>query len=501
MKKFLLVFTCLIVSLMMKAQTLPTGFFKTSIVTGLQFPVAFDVAPDGRYFITLKGGSTAGSCSNGKIMVYSSAGTLLSTFYNLTDSVQCDFERGLLGIAIDPNFSVNHYVYAYYNHKYAGDERIRVMRFTEVSNVGTAPVKLLDLDVSNTIPGNHVGGIIEFRPTEPTKLYVTIGDLARGQTLAQDTSLNYADTKNTPYGKILRINSDGTIPTDNPFYDDGNPATGNDDRIWSYGHRNMFGLAWSPLTDTMYLSENGYNRWDEVNVIHKGSHYGWISCEGKYKYNSATVLCNNPSFVDPIAEWAAPLPAITGIMYYSGSVIPSLDNHLLVADNDYGRIYNLTLGNAPAYDVVTSNVIWADLTSGTEGGLTTIKQGTDGCIYALNGGYISTGKIFRVCPVGVGINSNFKPENTLGQNYPNPMSGKSQIDFGVSDNSFVTLDIFDVTGRKLKILVNESVEPGNHTVEINDMDKFAEGNYYYKIEIKQNNKVVFSETKKMMLVK
>jgi glucose/arabinose dehydrogenase len=360
---------------------------------------------------------------------------------------------------------------------------------------------VLDLDVSNTIPGNHVGGIIEFRPTEPSKLYVTIGDLARGQTLAQDTSLNYADTKNTPYGKVLRINKDGSIPTDNPFYDDGNPATGNDDRIWSYGHRNMFGMAWSPLTDTMYLSENGYNKWDEVNVVHKGANYGWITCEGKYLYNSTATLCNKPGLVNPIAEWPSPLPAITGIMYYSGSVISSLNNHLLVADNDNGRIYDLTLGNAPAYDVVTSNVVWADLTSGTEGGLTTIKQGADGCIYAMNGGYTTNGKIYRVCPVGVGINQAPKVENILGQNYPNPATGRTQIDYSVSEASSVSLELFDVTGKLIKTLVNGNVEQGAHTIEIGDVNKFAEGSYFYKIEVKQNNKTVFTETKKMMIVK
>jgi glucose/arabinose dehydrogenase len=500
MKKQLLSLLFLSACALMNAQTIPAGFVKTNIVTGLEYPVAFAVTPDGKYYITQKGGNMAGSCANGKILVYSAAGALVSTFYDLTDSVQCDFERGLLGIAIDPNFAVNHYVYAYYNHKYAGDERIRVMRFTEVSNVGTAPVKILDLDVSNTIPGNHVGGIIEFRPTEPTKLYVTIGDLARGQALP-DTALNYADTRNTPYGKVLRINSDGTIPSDNPFYDDGNPATGMDDRIWSFGHRNMFGMAWSPVTDTMYLSENGYNRWDEVNVIHRGRSYGWITCEGNYLYNSATVPCTNPSFVNPIAEFGTPLPAITGIMYYSGTVIPSLNNHLLVADNDYGRIYDLTLGNAPAYDIVTSKVQWADLTATGEGGLTTIKQGANGCIYAMNGGYTTNGKIYRVCPIGVGIDPHSKPENSMGQNYPNPSSGRTQVDYTISASSFVSIEVYDVTGRKIKTVMNANAEAGTHTVEISDMDKFAEGSYFYKIEVKQNSKTVFTETKRMMIVK
>jgi glucose/arabinose dehydrogenase len=232
------------------SQTIPTGFVKTNVITGLQYPVHFDVSADQRYFITQKGGNASGSCANGKILVYSNSGALLSTFYDLTDSVQCDFERGLLGLALDPSFSTNHYVYAYYNHKYNGDERIRVVRFTESNNIGTNPLIILDINVAENIAGNHVGGIIEFKPTDPQKLFITIGDLAKGQSLAADTSTNYADSKNTPYGKILRINTDGTIPTDNPFYDDGNVASGNDDRIWSFGHRNIFGLCFNSVSYT-----------------------------------------------------------------------------------------------------------------------------------------------------------------------------------------------------------------------------------------------------------
>ena len=283
------------------SQTIPTGFVKTNVITGLQYLVHFDVSADQRFFITQKGGNSSGSCANGKILVYSNSGALLSTFYDLTDSVQCDFERGLLGLALDPGFSSNHYVYAYYNHKYNGDERIRVVRFTESNNIGTNPLIILDINVAENIAGNHVGGIIEFKPNT-TKLFITIGDLAKGQSLAADTSTNYADTKNTPYGKILRINTDGSIPTDNPFYDDGNVASGNDDRIWSYGHRNIFGLCFNPNNGSLYASENGYNKWDEVDFITPGNNYGWITCEGNYRYNSTSVLCSYPGLTNPIAQ-------------------------------------------------------------------------------------------------------------------------------------------------------------------------------------------------------
>ena len=504
MKKIILILSILffsVVTFKTTAQTLPAGYVKTTMVTGLAYPVAFDFTPDGRYLITLKGGNAAGACANGKIMTYSSAGTLLSTFYDLTDSVNCDFERGLLGICIDPNFTTNHYVYAYYVHKWLTANSLRVIRFTEVANVGTSPTVILNIDLNPyTVAGNHVGGNVHFRPSDPNRLYVSIGDLAFHQ---GDSVLNYANKLNKPFGKNLRINSDGTIPTSNPYYDDGDPATGNDDRIWTWGHRNPFDFCFSPVSDSMYTSENGWNAYDEINLVVKGKNYGWSACEGNYIVTTGgatTTPCANANYVNPITTWSAPLGGITGIVYYSGSVMPEFDNHLLVADNDYGRVYDLTLGNAPAYNTVTSNVLWADLTS--TGGLTTMKEGSDGCIYAMKGGYTTSGQIYRICHTPTGVVSNETVANVIGQNYPNPTTGSTQIDYTVSQTSTVSIELYDVTGRKIRTILNATgITAGTHTVEIFDLEKFAAGSYFYKMEVKQNSKIVFSETKRMVISK
>ena len=188
------------------AQTYTT----TTVFSGLQMSVAFDIASDGRFFCTQKGdGGTPASPGTATIVVYNSAGVLIGTFYDLSDSVNSDFERGLLGITLDPDFDNNHYVYVYYNHRLAGDERIRIVRFTEVSNVGTSPTIIFDLDVSNSIAGNHVGGNLHFRPSDPTHIYFTIGDLAYQQ---GNPALNYADDLDKPYGKVLRISSSPLAP-------------------------------------------------------------------------------------------------------------------------------------------------------------------------------------------------------------------------------------------------------------------------------------------------
>lgn len=507
MKKLILLSSFFMLSMLaLKAQTLPATYTATNVVTNIRYAADFDWLPDGRYIATQKG-DNAYPAANAFIKIYSSAGVLLGTYYDLTDSVDSDFERGLLGIAVDPNFATNNYIYAYYDYRNPAQNKlqIRVVRFTTVGNVGTNPTIILNIQYAtsaSTYAGNHFGGIIRFRPSQPNKLYIQLGDLAYNQSGAS-AALNYADELDKPYGKILRINTDGTIPTDNPFYDDGNPATGNDDRIWTYGNRNMFGMCFSPVTDTMYSAENGYNTWDEFNVVHKGGNYGWNTCEGNYINSSTTTPCTTPGVIAPITTWGSPLPAVTGCLYYSGTLMPEFNNHMLITDNDYGRVYDCTLGNAPAYDIITSKVTWFDnAPAGSGGGLLAMKQGAEGCIYILRGGYTTAGYIMRICPTGMGVDANEGFENTVGQNYPNPTTGATQIDYSVSDASTVSIELFDVTGRKIKTILNSvDVPAGKHTADVTGVNNFSNGSYFYKMVVKQDNKIVFSETKRMLIVK
>jgi glucose/arabinose dehydrogenase len=502
MKKVILFLFSVFAFAGIRAQTLPSTYVQSSIVTGLIYPSDFDWLPDGRYIVTQKGGNT-NPASNATIKLFQANGTAIGTFYDLTDSVDAAGEHGLHGIAVDPDFTNNHYVYAYYTYRVGSVKALRVVRLTEASNVGTAPKLIFNQVYSDLVPAitttNHVGGIIRFRPSQPDKIYIEIGDLAYNQSNA---SLNYANKLNYPYGKILRINKDGTIPTDNPYYDDGNVKTGKDDRIWSYGHRNMFGMCFNPVTDSMYESENGLDTWDEFNIIHKGGNYGWATCEGNYKNGSTSQPCNDPSLINPMATWGTPLPSVTGCLYYSGTIMPEFNNHILVADNDYGILYDLTLGNAPAYDVVTNKSNFADIVTGTGGtGLTTIRQGKEGCIYAMKGGYTTSGTIYRICPKSLDINSTDGIVNELGQNYPNPTNGKTQIDYSVVQASTVTITLMDVTGRAIRTLLNAQVLPGTHKLEINDLNGLSSGSYFYKMDVLQQDKVNFSQTKQLIITK
>lgn len=496
MKKQLL---CLITLLLfVSAGASAQIYTTTTLVSGLSNPVAFDVAPDGRFFLTQKGGVSLPT-ANAQIKVYSSSGTYIGIFYDLTDSVNADFERGLLGITLDPDFSNNHYVYVYYNYNSDsqtgnGDERIRISRFTEVNNVGTNPTLIFDLDVSNSIAGNHVGGNLHFRPSDPNHIYFTIGDLAYQQT---NPTLNYANKLTSPYGKHLRISKSPLAPppTDNPFYDDGDPLTGNCDWIWSYGHRNPFDFCFSSVSDSLYSSENGLNTWDEMNMVHKGGFYGWGNCEGFYLNSSTSILCNAPNAIDPIEDWGSPLPSITGIIAYSGQVMPEFDNHVLIADNNYGRIYDITLCNAPAYNQFVSRTQWMDVVT-ESGGLTTLKQGIEGCVYAMKGGYTSNGKIYRICPQGLYVEEQLQ-DVFFSNAAPNPFSDRTELSFTTGREAMVTLTLYDMTGRKLVDLANGNRAPGSHKLIVDAQAlNLAPGNYMVMLNVEGTVK-----TTKLMVTK
>jgi glucose/arabinose dehydrogenase len=436
-------------------------------VTGLNQPVAFEFIPATTNVIITHKLADA--------RIYNlSTGSLVSTFWTFTDSLNSGFERGVLGVCVDPNYSSNHYVYIYYIHSNppnsSTNQRSRVVRFTQSGNAGTSPFIVFDY-LLGTIAGNHVGGNIRFGVDG--KLYISLGETA----VSSNSQL-----LTNPRGKILRINSNGTIPSDNPYYDDGNPATGNDDRIWVWGCRNTFDFCISPVNDSIYASENGGSAFDEVNFIKKGKNYGWPNCEG---------YCNpyNPSYKNPMHTWGSPLPAVTGIMVYNGSQMPWLSGKLLVADNDNGRIYRCDLNGT--LDSVVSRAQIFDLD-----GLTTLKQGGDGYIYALNGGYTGAGKIYRIKPDPTGIDPNGTPVSfSLKQNYPNPFNPSTSIEYVLDKKGFVTLKITDVLGNEISVLYSGVKLAGEHTVEWN-AGGFPSGVYFYSLNVEGN-----TDFKKMVLMK
>ena len=264
--------------------------FQTSLVVGdgLDEPSGFEIAPDGRIFVLERAGL---------IKIVKNGQLLPTPFADLPSEASGD--RGLIGIAFDPEFGVaNNYVYFYYT---GHDLLNHLVRFDADTDVGTnGPFQLFQTQSPSQLL--HVGGSIRFGPDG--KLYFAVGDNGNGAN-AQDLS--------SPHGKILRINKDGSIPTDNPFY--GQP--GKLGAVWAYGFRNPWRFQFDSLTGQMYGGDVGDFTWEEVNHIVKGGNYGWPLHEGACTANCA-------GFIDPIYAYNhnGLSAAVTGGPVYRGSMFP-----------------------------------------------------------------------------------------------------------------------------------------------------------------------------------
>src|ERR1043166_1000800 len=270
--------------------TVPTGFTDTLVANGLTNPTAMAFAPDGRIFV----------CEQGGTLRVIKNGALLPTPF-LTVTVDSAGERGLLGIAFDPNFVSNQLVYVYYTVPTPAHNR--VSRFTANGDVALAGSEVVLMELPNlSTATNHNAGAIHFGADGD--LYIATGDNANG---------NNAQSFSTVLGKMLRITSTGAIPTDNPFF---NQTTGDNRSIWALGLRNPFTFAFQPGTGRMFINNVGQSTWEEINDGIAGANYGWPICEGP---------CSppDPRFTDPIYFYANTGVdcAITGGTFYNPDVV------------------------------------------------------------------------------------------------------------------------------------------------------------------------------------
>jgi uncharacterized repeat protein (TIGR03806 family) len=241
-----------------RAAKLPEGFTETVLVTGINGATAMDFAPDGRLFVCEQ---------TGALRVVQNDVLLPRPF--LTVKVDSSWERGLLGVAFDPHFDKNNYVYVNYISPDPYPHH-RISRFTADGDTAApgSEVVLFEGDDQNKLGGGvkngHQGGAIHFG--KDGKLYVAIGDQTAGAP-AQDLK--------TLQGKILRLNADGSIPEDNPFYQ---RTTEKYRAIWALGLRNPFTFAFQPGNGRMFINDVGGAN-EEINVGAAGANYGWPTVE------------------------------------------------------------------------------------------------------------------------------------------------------------------------------------------------------------------------------
>jgi len=285
------------------------------LAENLEVPWAIDIAEDGRLFFTER---------PGRIRVIEN-GTLLQdpvAFIN----VEQNGESGLLGLALHPDFTENHLLYIYYTYSNGSAVFNKVVMLTEMNNQITKSQVIID-----EIPAadRNDGGRIRFGPDG--KLYVATGD-ARQQEFAQNGG--------SLAGKVLRLNPDGTIPEDNPF--EGSP-------VYSYGHRNIQGLAWRPATGDLYASEHGQEGNDEINLIRPGANYGWPIEACDVERFEKPVVCFNPA----IAPAGMAFAASDRLGYQDDILLATLKaQHLRQVELESGVETNVLTGFGRIRDVI-----------------------------------------------------------------------------------------------------------------------------------------------------
>lgn len=336
----------------------PPDFTITPVTSGgaLTAPTAMRFAPDGRLFVAEQSGT---------LRVIDENGALLPTPF-LTVTTTTTGERGLLGLAFHPNFETNGYIYVYYTVPAPLHNRISRFQASPIDpNISTGTEEIIfELSPLNPANTDHNGGAMNFGPDG--KLYVATGE--------NKNSLNAQSFTNT-LGKILRINDDGSIPSDNPFY---NTATGDNRAIWNYGFRNPFSIDFS-TSGRLFINDVGQKAYEEVNDGIAGANYGWPYREGT---DEGIVVPSPPGFTsqDPLFQYdhgyAGFSCAVTGAAFYDSSIRQYPSDYF--GDFFYGDFCG---GWIDRYDVATGTS--QNFITGLGFGLVAIDVSPNGELYFL----------------------------------------------------------------------------------------------------------------------
>lgn len=319
------------------------GFAKKQLAGGLKNPVVFAFAPTGDIFI----GEQAGT-----ILVYHNGAVLPTPLGTInTDGTN---EKGLLGLAVDPNYATNGYIYVSYT---TVDEHAQLSRFTVQNGTLNTASEVVFMRGNQLQNAHHSGNDLHIGPDG--KLWWSVGDNV--------PTISNAQTLTNIYGKILRFRLDGSIPTDNPFLQ----VPGAIPAIYAYGLRNPFRFTFLPNGKAM-TEDTGSSYWEEMNTIQAGGNYGWDYYEGN---------CGSCGFINPAYAYGH-LPtdgAASAIAAYSGSVFPKQYDHV-VFFGDYNRQDIEAISFDPTYTTETSDTVF-DNAAGT---IADMQEGPDGNLYYMS---------------------------------------------------------------------------------------------------------------------
>ena len=351
----------LLIAALTFASYLNAADYNTDVVAeGLNHPWAMDFLPDGSYIVSMKSGEVRIISSEGQIGDVISGGP--ETYFMS--------QGGYFDILLDPNYESNQMVYLAYAGGTPEANATTIMKARLEDNAFVDAETIYTASPTKDTPA-HYGGKMHFLPDGT--LLVTTGDGFEYREAPQDT--------NSHLGKVIRINSDGSAPEDNPFADgDGDPL------IYSYGHRNPQGLDLGP-NEEIYLHEHGPKGGDELNLIKPGANYGWPAVTYGENYSGAYVspLTEYPGVEHPLHYWT-PSIAPSGLVVYSGKMFSEWEGAFLVGALVDAEVRLLETNG----DDMTESPLFSEI--GLR--IRDIREAPDGSIFLITDG--ESGQIIRI---------------------------------------------------------------------------------------------------------
>ena len=352
-----------------------SDYQKITLVKNLEHPWSIAWLPDGKILITER---------PGRLRIFRD-GILEPTPISGVPQVFAVGQGGLLDVSAHPRFAENRFIYLTYSHGDRSNNRTRIAR-ARLENNTLGDLKVI-FEVSQTKPGaQHFGSRIIWLPDGT--LVASIGDGGNppiefnGEFIRQQ-----AQNRNSHFGKVIRLNDDGSIPSNNPF------ATSTDAKpaLWSYGHRNIQGITLDPTKNRVWATEHGSRGGDELNLIERGENYGWPVVTHSREYSGGLISpeTSRPGLVDPKVIWT-PSIAPSGLAFYNGDRFPQWRGNLFaggLVSQDLRRIQLDPGGNVIAQNSIPIGQRVRD-----------VRQGPDGLLYVLTDD--RNGQLIRLEPMG-----------------------------------------------------------------------------------------------------
>jgi glucose/arabinose dehydrogenase len=330
-----------------------------TVAQGLNMPWAFELLPDGRYLVTERPGN---------LRLVTAAGVVSDPVKGVP-AVAAGGQGGLLDVALDPAFATNRVIYFSFSEARDGGNGTSLARarlVEDASGASLADLKVIFRQTPALNSALHFGSRIAFG--KDGKLFLSLGERSIPAGMVQSQDLN------SHLGKVVRLNTDGTVPADNPFVG----KAGAKPEIWSYGHRNVQAATIDSATGKLWTVEHGPRGGDELNQPQAGVNHGWPVITYGINYNGQKMtggIQQQAGMQQPVYYWD-PVIAPSGMIVYHGSMFPQWQGSIFIGSLGGAKLVRLQMAN----DKVTGEE-WFLQDRGAR--IRDVQQGPDGAIYVL----------------------------------------------------------------------------------------------------------------------